>query len=62
MAKQNTQDPLISIKIEKSIRNTDDFQASKIDLIEYCENFLFYIGAIGYMQNTLIYLLSLIHI
>jgi hypothetical protein len=52
MAKQNTKDPLISIKIEKPIRNTDDFQASKIDLIEYCENFLFYIGAIGYMQNT----------
>ena len=52
MEKQNTKHSLAQIKIDRPVRNTDDFQGSKVDLIEYCENILFYIGAIGYMQNT----------
>ena len=51
MGKSNTETALAPIKIDKPIRNTDDFQASKIDLIEHCENILFYIGAVGFIQN-----------
>ena len=37
MEKQNTKHPLAQIKIDRPVRNTDDFQGSKVDLIEYCE-------------------------
>tara|TARA_R110000765_G_scaffold132990_2_gene231717 strand:- start:433 stop:1203 length:771 start_codon:yes stop_codon:yes gene_type:complete len=52
MGEQNTRKPLGPIKIEKPIRNTDDFQPSKVDLIEHCESIVFYLGAIGHICST----------
>lgn len=51
MGAENTEHLLKPIKIDKPIRNTDDFNGSKIDLIEHCNNITFYIGCIGYMQK-----------
>ena len=51
MGAENTTKSLRRIKIDKPIRNTDDFQSSKIDLIEHCNNITFYIGCIGHMQK-----------
>lgn len=52
MGEQDTRKPLTPIKIGQPIRNTDDFQPSKVDLTEHCESIVFYLGAIGHMCAT----------
>lgn len=52
MGEHYSKQPLNKIKINKPIVQTDDFQPSKIDLTEHCNNLAFYLGVIGHITST----------